>query len=434
MKRLATTLIGLCLTSTLAGANADTVGEPDGLSDRTTDQIDVLVAEHGAYSMELVDPLIEIGRRQIEDGDVIAAEESLLRAQHVIHRNEGVHALRQLEIVELLSEIHLDRDEPEDADRLQQMAVYLAERNFGKDSDDIVPALMKLERWYADTGQFQNARRTLDRAVEILSERGGEADPRLIEPLIEAARVRRLNKVCCSYKLLEQARRIVEENTSIPADDRARVYAALGDAYLASGRDSRAREAYQLGWQTLGNDIAEAQFSQPVQIAMAEDLLGSERVNKKVFRVDQDPMGFNHYRQLTVEERLGIETRPPQQFFVPLSDGERNFHIKETFGTDDPYDKTRKVVGQPFQFILPQLQQIMPLSASTEAGLAGVQVELEFTVGADGRVDDVEIHGDAPPKLKRLMRKVLYKSHFRPRLENGAPVATTNYRLLQTFD
>ncbi len=432
MKRLATTLIGLCLTSTVAGANADTVGEP--LFDRAADHIDTLVAEHGAYSMELVDPLIEIGRRQIEGGDVVAAEESLLRAQHVIHRNEGVHALRQLEIVELLSEIHLDRDEPEDADRLQQMAVYLAERNFGKDSDDIVPALMKLERWYADTGQFQNARRTLDRAVDILSERGGEADPRLIEPLIEAARVRRLNKVCCSYKLLEQARDIVEENTSIPADDRARVYAALGDAYLASGKDSRAREAYQLGWQSLGDELAEAQFSRPVQIAMAEDLLRSDRATKKVFRVDQDPLGFNHYRQLTVEEQLGIETRPPQQFFVPLSEGDRDFHIKETFGTDDPFDKTRKVVGQPFQFILPQLQQIMPLSASTEAGLAGVQVEMRFTVGADGRVDDVEIHGDAPPKLKRLMRKVLYKSHFRPRLEQGMPVATTNYRLLQTFD
>ncbi|MDZ7684893.1 MAG: hypothetical protein U5O39_07675 [Gammaproteobacteria bacterium] len=69
-----------------------------------------------------------------------------------------------------------------------------------------------------------------------------------------------------------------------------------------------------------------------------------------------------------------------------------------------------------------------------EEDLASLSVNLEFTVKADGRVSDVVVDGDAPPKLKRLMRDVLYKSHFRPRLVEGSPVATENFRLTQTFN
>lgn len=405
-----------------------------GVAAADIDPIDALAAESGGFSLDLVDPLITRARTHITDGDDVAAEEALLRAQHVIHRNEGVHALRQLEIIDLMTELHLDREEPEDADRQQQLAVYLAERNYGKDSVEVVPALMKLEAWYADTGQFMHAQRTIDRALDIIRAEGGDADPRLIEPLMEAARIRRLHRICCSYKLLEEARDVVEANPQLPADERAAVYAALGDAYLASNRTDRATEAYRLGWSALDGELANSQFNQPVQIALAEDLEGSDRVNKKVFTVNRDAMGFARYREMTVEERLGIETRPPQQFFVPLTQGDRDFHIKENFGVDDPMEKTRKMVGQPYQFILPQLQQIMPLSAHDEAKLAMVEVDLEFTVEADGRVADVEINGNAPAKLKRLMRRVLYKSHFRPRLVDGEPVATENYRLVQTFN
>lgn len=397
------------------------------------DQIESLLASEGEFSKNLIEPLIALGRQHVENGNATEAEDALRRAQHIIHRNEGVHALRQLEIVELMTELHLSREAPYDADREQQLALYITERNYGSDSTRLLPALSQLAAWYADTGQFFRARRVLERQIDIIEDEAGDADPRLIEPLIESARIRRLQRICCSYRLLEDAREIAEQNPDMPAIEKAEVFAELGDAYIASGREDRAREAYATGWDLLGADLASARFAEPAQIATSEDLEKAERATKRVFRVDQDPLGFNRYREMSVEERLGLESQPPQQFLVPLTDTNRSFHIKDTFTTDELDDKTRKIVGQPFQFILPQLQQLLPLSAQNEADLADLEVELAFTVREDGRVSDVEVDGDVPIKLKRLMRKVMYKATFRPRLVDGQPVATTNYRLTQTF-
>lgn len=435
MAYLAAALGPFALADALPGeASSATPKVQDAAADEPQDRLAEIAAREGDFSLALVDPLIEQGRMQARAGNAAAAEDALRRAQHIIHRNEGVHALRQLEIVELMTELHLARDEPYDAERQQELAMYLAERNYGKDSTEILPALERLEQWYADTGQFFHARRTLERTIDIIARDSSDADPRMIEPLMEQARIRRLQKICCSYKLLEEAREIVETNPQIPGDERAEVYAALGDAYVASGKDDRARKAYRRGWNALDDDIAARTFAEPIQIAMAEDLHKHERANKRVFEVDQDPLGFPQYREMSIEERLGIETRPPQQFFVPLEDNGRKFHIKErTTATNDSTDRTRKMVGQPFQFFLPQLQQILPLSMQDEEDLASVSIDLEFTVKADGRVSDVVIGGDAPAKLKRLMRDVVYKSHFRPRLEEGKPVATENFRLTQTF-
>ncbi|MDZ7684892.1 MAG: tetratricopeptide repeat protein [Gammaproteobacteria bacterium] len=177
----------------------------------------------------------------------------------------------------------------------------------------------------------------------------------MIEPLTEHARIRRLQRICCSYKPLEEARKIIEQTPQMPGDERAAVYAALGDAYVASGKDDRAREAYRQALEALDDDIAQRTFSEPVQIATAEDLHPYERASKRVFEVDRDLLGYRRYREMTIEERLGIETQPPQQFFVPLDGNGREFHIKErSSAADNPADKTRKVVGQPFQFILGQ--------------------------------------------------------------------------------
>ncbi len=430
IERLAFIIAAALLLATTGLAHANALDTDD--IDVILEQIESVEAELGEFSSALVEPLVGLAQQHAASGADEPAQEALLRAQHLIHRSEGVHALRQLEIIEMKTDLYLTREEPHQADRQQKLAVYLAERNFGKASSEIVPALMKLERWYADTGQYGAARRTLDRVIDIIREEGGDADPRLIEPLMEGARVRRLARICCSYKLIEQARDVVEANPSLPSDEKAEVYAALGDAYLASSKSERAVDAYRLGWETLDTELAQSRFAEPAQIATAEDLERNERANTRVFRVDNDPFSFSRYREMSVEDQLNMETQPPQQFFLPLSDNNREFHIRESF-SDDPTDKTRKVVGQPFQFILPQLQQIMPISAHTEAELANVQVDLEFTVLANGRVADVEIYGDAPAKLKRLMRRVLYKSHFRPRMIDGEPVATENYKLVQTF-
>ncbi|MDZ7684891.1 MAG: hypothetical protein U5O39_07665 [Gammaproteobacteria bacterium] len=139
MKRSLLLITIASLGIVLAAPSGAADEEPFAAIEKQQAQIDVIAAEEGEFSLELVDPLIELSRIHSRAGDATAAEDTLRHAQHIIHRNEGVHALRQLEIVELMTELDLARDEPYDAERQQELAMYLAERNYGKDSSDILP-------------------------------------------------------------------------------------------------------------------------------------------------------------------------------------------------------------------------------------------------------------------------------------------------------
>lgn len=406
--------------------------------------IQTIAETKGELSEDLVQPLLELGRTQVARGELKEAEDNLRWAQHIIHRHEGVHALRQLEAIDLMTDVYLGRGEPYDADRQQQLALYLSERNFGKNSVENLPALYKLADWYADTGQFNNARQLVDRAAATIAAEGGKADLRLVEPLMKMAGIRRLQRLCCSYQLLEQALKIVDAQPEPSNDTRVEVLTALGDAYIAAGKDEEARRAWRQVWGLLGNDAALARFAEPEQIAMAKELADAERTrsNKKVYDFDQQNLGPSMptsfgtvLRERTMQEQLRAKNEPPQQFLVPLDSSTRNFHIADDVLAHDISQQSRKVIGHPFQFILSQLYAIMPLAAQDEASLSMLSLELEFTVNEDGKVTDVEmLNEEAPLKLARLMREVLTKSKFRPRIVDGEPVKSEHVRLTQRFD
>ncbi|XOV87684.1 MAG: hypothetical protein ACFHX7_22470 [Pseudomonadota bacterium] len=439
------TLLAFCLANVQAAdlsvderlneaARLEADGDIAAAQEQLTEVVHTITTTDGDFSTRLVEPLITLGRLSLLADELEQAEEYLRRAQHVIHRNEGVHALRQREIVSMLSELHLKRDEPFDADRDQQLLVYLSERNFGKDSPEMLPALDQLADWYIQTGQFYRARKSLERAIEIVEQDGGDRDPRLVQPLIRSAEVRRLQRVCCSYKFLEQARAIVLDNADVPDDERAEVLMALGDAYLASGKDDDAREAYDSAWRLVGDDRASEQFAEPARIAMAKELAEADRNRKRVFEIDNNRFGSSSLRELSPEEILRIESRPPQSFSVPLDDSGPSFHLADVHNDKPGSDRQRRVIGHPFQFDYKQLMNVLPLSWQNDADLARLSVQLDFTVNADGTVSDVEVLGDPPNRVARLMREVLYKTRFRPRIVDGEPVVTENYQLTQTFD
>lgn len=407
------------------------------------DPIESIVEQEGALSKRLIQPLLEQGRIQLENGDYVAAEDTLRRAQHIIHRHEGVHALSQLEVLELMTDIYLAKSEPLDADRQQQLALYLSERNYGKDSSQNLPALFNLADWYTDTGQYTRAREALERATTIIRAEGDDNDPRLIEPLLKAAAIKRLHRLCCSYREVEEALEILDAQNASPNDLRVEVLMALGDAYIASRKDEEAKAAWQEAWALLGDEAAEARFSDPAQIAMARELASAERILKsglKVYEVSETSYYNSHPfgsvpRERTLQEQMRAESEPPQQFLVPLGTSTRNFHIAEAMIDTEFSEQSRQLVGRPFQFILSQLQTILPPSARHGVDLASLSVEVQFTVHEDGNVSDVEVLNEsAPLKLVRLMREVISKSKFRPRIVGGEPVKTELVRLTQRFD
>ena len=397
--------------------------------------IEAIESQENGYSESLIEPLIALGRTHLALGEFDAAEQTLRRAQHLIHRNEGVHATRQLEIVDLLTEISIETDRPFDADRQQHFALSIAEHNVPAESEDLLPALSKVTRWYIDTGQYYHARESLERTMQVIEKANGAMDDRLIAPLMLSANVKRLQGSSGSYRYLESASKIVEANPDLPIDAKADVFEALADAYLADNKEAEAALTYAKVWALLGSETAENRFAQPGQIAMSQGLRMSSGISKQILIIENNQFGVSRTKLLNDKEALLLDSQPPQQFSVPLAASDRKIHINDVFSPNDVIAPSQRVVGRPFQFALKQLQHILPASVQNESELAMVRLELRFTVKSDGRVRDIEVSsGNAPNRLIRLMREVLYKATFRPRMVDGKPVETAGFQLTQTFD
>ncbi|MCB1691952.1 MAG: hypothetical protein KDI19_04255 [Pseudomonadales bacterium] len=434
----------LCIDAYAAdtsGAPLSWAGEPSaptrspGTSEPVTAQeIERTANSFGAFSPELETELVARGRQLLESGDLAAAEDSLRRAQSIIHHADGVHSLKQVDILDLMTELYLARDEPFEADREQQMALFVAEHNFDADDPQVLPALYKLADWYESTGQYNHARDLLERAIRLITAAGGPADPRLVPPLIRSAKIRRMQRICCSYRALEAAQGIVNANPGLAVDARVEVMTALGDAYTASGKDDQAAAVWKEIWTLLGDDVAGQKFGEPVQIAMSRDLAEARLASLRVFKPAQE-FGVSGLRELTAEERLVRESSAPQLFLVPMSDDMQSVQILEDFPQADDDERVYRMVGHPYRFVLQQLQAVLPLRLQSVERLARITLQADFTVDEEGRVSDVNVVGNgAPSRLVRVVRESVYKSRFRPRLVKGEPVATRHVTLEQRFD
>lgn len=420
----------------------ETGGDFEAAREIYKDTISTTEADDGEYAIALVDPLVGLSRCYSALGDVAIATEHLRRAQHIIHRNLGVLDLTQVEILEALTELHLAQEDPMDAEREQELQLYLAERNFGEGSLEMVGVLEKLGKWYMDTGQYFQARKTVQREIELIQELAGETDPRLLAPMIMAAEIRRLQRVCCSHRQLEDVPAILAANPELSNDVRAEAYEAMGDAFIASRKSEEAEAAYRNAWALLGDDAARRKFAKPASMAFGEDLADPQRMHPQIYAVNPNrpPIGFNNLndqrlRQLTDEQAM-LNSREPQFFAVPRPDADKRWHITESQNEiDGVIEPQHKVVGRPFQFIHEQLKEVLPIRLQDEKALAQFQMEMAFTVNADGRARNVRVvSNDVPFKLASLMRDVVGKTRFRPRLDGGTPVATENFKLIQTFE
>jgi hypothetical protein len=80
---------------------------------------------YGPYDIALFEPLMGLARSQYQLREYDAAIESIQRAQHVSHRHEGVHNLRQLAGTEMMTRILLAQDKALLADKQQRFAFYV---------------------------------------------------------------------------------------------------------------------------------------------------------------------------------------------------------------------------------------------------------------------------------------------------------------------
>ena len=135
------------------------------------------------------------------------AADTYRQAQHISHRIDGVYTQLQIPVIDALTEIHIRTNKPYQADQEQRLKLKVIEQAFGPDDEAIIPTLTKLGAYFAVRGHsfnvnvnsqtrlyrdslFRDAINMFDRSLAILEDNYGEADLRLVDPLIEMSKVR----------------------------------------------------------------------------------------------------------------------------------------------------------------------------------------------------------------------------------------------------
>lgn len=399
------------------------------------DEIAGIEEDQGTYDADLIEPLMALARSQYQLKDYDAATESIQRAQHLSHRHEGVHTTRQLEGIDLMTRIYLAQGKPMLADKQQRFSFYVTTHAAEENSLERLPAIDKLADWYTQTGQLQRARKLTEHGIEIVEQHFGAESIKQLPYLQQLAKLKRLQRVCCSTRIMEQALTLVENNPEIESELKASTYVEVADAYSISGKDEQAAQYYEKAWSAMSPVARAEAFGEPRRIVLSRPLNRHRFGQTRILRVNQDVFGRREYRQISRDELLLEESLPPQEFFVTEDDSNYNVRILDrSIAQDYQQEDAMRTTGKPFKFLYKQLLQVVPARFHRGNLLNTIEVELVFDVDAQGRTQNVKtIQDAAPTKLQRLMRDVVRKTRFRPRMEAGILVETENYRLIQKF-
>lgn len=373
--------------------------------------------------------------------------------------------------------VHVEAEQYSEALAVAQRSVRRTEQEVGEEGSELIVPLLDLANVQRVSGEFARAETNYRRAISLIEAGAGPYDRALIQPLsslgdlqveqqryaeaIESFQRARhiwhrtdgintlqqldvIDRLADSFlgarMLLEANRakirafRISEHHYGDASLDAVPAIRELADWFVQTGQYPNAITLYERALSVLerefgGNDsrlvpvlngIAIARGADGFQLGKAEDAL--ERVLDIVER--QPDSG--------VEERVGalislgdwyIQTdkaRAAQELYRRAWDllaGDAEFA-----------DELETLFGQPVNLSFPPMPAYQPIPSVPYRQidyreLTERYVDIQFRVGADGRVSEVTIvDADAPIAIKYYVRQRMYEALYRPRLDEGEPV------------
>jgi tetratricopeptide (TPR) repeat protein len=304
----------------------------------------------------------------------VEAEDTLRRAQHIAHRQDGVYTRRQLSIIEFIAGIKLAKGELKDADQEQRFNLIVSERNFGAGSEEIIPTLQRLGAYFADRGGsiplntiqeerlyrdrlFRESTSMFERSIQIIESKYGDDDLRLIDPLKGLSRTKDLQGFgrANAERPMEKALAIILDNPASDLADQAKAMVSLADLYTKTS-NARSSQLYLDAWNLLAEDDAHED--------LRYELFG--RPLRLVPEVPVQPVLFRH----PVEVEKGTE----------------------------------------------------------------LFVDVQYDIRKDGRVRNAKVvDGNVPNGDRKLMRDFVSTMRFRPRIQDGELLSTEGMLLHQTY-
>jgi tetratricopeptide (TPR) repeat protein len=301
-------------------------------------------------------------------------------------RHEGLLTAKQVPLIEKYVDSLTELGRYEDALKAQKYLLRIATRQYGASSPELAPTLEQIGRWYASIGAYDQSRRTLRQAIEIVEAAEGPNSQRLVGPLLAIA-------ACNRRQLLDPAAQPLaspdEQRSALYHDPSAMlVPTQVSPSSLAGEGERSLLRAAQI--------VDRAAEPSPVAVLNVRTQVGDW------YQVRNQPdRARSHYQQA-----WQAATRVTDKL--------------------DGKSYTEAIFGQPILLHLfrPEGWNRYPKRPPTEVEVRNVVVE--YTVSALGRVEAPKVIDDSGDERRGEKTALTLQStaRYRPRLENGEPVTT----------
>lgn len=392
--RWVTLTVGCALVLQSAGAIA---GAADAAGDRIQqeapapvqrylDSVQALEAEGGAWAAALQQELLGLGLVYQQQGRHAEAVAALSRAEHITRINEGLYSRADLPVLERLIESHAALGDWEKVQNRYRQVFVIYRRNYGDNDERLVPVLNRLSAWhmraYLDgigkdpVQHLLSARQFYDSAVTILETNHGPQERRIAEALRRRALV--------DYYVAGQAP-LVRESTGFGSEqnEQMAIQTQIANSF-ASGRDALRRAA-----DLLDRDVTSNPLERSEALAELADWHQLFARRQSALRLYQEAWAHG--------ERSGSEAA----------------QIRDV------------VFGKPRPLpLLPADISAVPMPHDDTGWIS-----VRFSVNENGRASGMQVLESSPPASERevqRLRRRISTTTFRPRFENGQPVATEN--------
>jgi tetratricopeptide (TPR) repeat protein len=351
-------------------------GEYDAAQQNYESAIEIIEDVEDRLNEALVNPLKGLAAAQLQSGRPDLAARTYQRAVHVTHVNEGPHNLDQIDILENLAEVQLRVGELETARDIQETIFALNARRYNVNSMEMVPSLMRRAQWQHRAGFIFDERATYRRVIRIIEEEVGPGSTQLIEPLILLGE---------SFFAIDTSGTQSYQPASL----------STGEIYLRRALRVAA-ESPDADWQMITN----------ATLALADYYMqaGESQRGREAYR--------NAWNLLSERDAEGkkLDRRRAELETVRLL---RSGRLPEYIGDAKPTG----------------VQEVDdPIRQGT--------ITVSYAITDRGRVTDLALVEQQPDVFADLQSEVLREVRrriFRPRFEDGEPVATPNQVLVHSF-
>ena len=431
-------LVSLSLACLQAGhaeespANGETIGTDDQTQAELSrsvaeyeQEIRKREAEHGVYDPATGEYLLSVGLVYQNDGNHDDAVDAFTRALQIKRVNEGLQSTGQLLILEQLVKSNIANADWEEVDRNYQQLLWIHKRNYDAGDPRLLPVVDKVGRWklkaYKENLLDGSAVRIIGESeklfrntIDILERQYGENDPRLINPLY--------GRALTNYQYaIEVANTPQDEFHGAGSPTRTQVICRTVPTPNGGARricnTIRVPDPSYYATQSSNKDFALGQ--RIVAVGKALKHIVQIHENNPELPKDSHARALVHLGDWSLlrGKKTTAYKNYKAAYQLLVDSGEHQDVIKELFGKPHNLPALR--------LPLPEIDDKLEEEKSTT-------VLASFDVSRSGRAKNVQIIESEPAdatSARRKAKKTIRGRLYRPRFENGEPVATVGNKI-----